>query len=71
MNLTSLRSKVYSFKKLYPSSLLEVSKTEKMLGLKFFWGQQKLWGQKILIKKILGQKFVLVQQRFWGGEKLA
>ena len=57
MNLTSLKSKVYRFKRLYPSSLLEVSKTEKMLGLKFFLGQQKkAWGKKLGPKKILGQQ---------------
>ena len=50
MNLTRLESTVFSLKRLYPLSLLGVSKVEKIIG-----SQKKIWPEEILDQnEILG-----------------
>ena len=52
--LTRLDSKVFSLKRLYPSSLIEVSKS-KILGPKKIWVWQNFWSKKIFgFKTFLG-----------------
>ena len=50
--ITKFESKVFKFERLYPLSLVEVSKSPKILGPKVFLDQNKILGTQ----KILGPK---------------
>ena len=53
----SLKSKVFSFERLYPLSLVEVSKTQRILGPRKILGPKKL-----LVQKRCGSKKIVTQK---------
>ena len=72
MNLTRLESTVLSLKRLYPLSLLEVSKSQKVLGHKKKFGLMKIFGHKEILgpqiffgPKQLWVKKYLILKKFW------